>query len=42
MRITLALDDDLVARAQALTGLADMSSLVDQALRALVERNSAS
>jgi Arc/MetJ family transcription regulator len=41
MRITLALDDDLVARAQALTRLTDTSSLVHEALRALVERKSA-
>ena len=41
MRITLALDDDLVARAQAPTSLTDASSLVHEALRALVERKSA-
>ena len=41
MRTTLALDDDLVAKAQALTGLKEKSSLVREALTALVERESA-
>jgi Arc/MetJ family transcription regulator len=41
MRTTLALDDDLVADAQALTGLKEKSSLVREALRALIERESA-
>ena len=41
MRTTLALDDDLVARAQAFTGLKEKSSLVREALRALIERESA-
>jgi Arc/MetJ family transcription regulator len=41
MRTTLALDDDLVADAQALTGLKVKSSLVREALRALIERESA-
>jgi len=41
MRATLALDDELVARAQAVTGLKDMSSLVREALKALIERESA-
>jgi Arc/MetJ family transcription regulator len=41
MRTTLALDDDLVAKAQALTGLKEKSSLVGEALRALIERESA-
>lgn len=41
MRTTLALDDDLLARAQALTGLRAKASLVREALRALIERESA-
>ena len=38
MRTTLALDDDLLAKAQALTGLAEKTVLVREALRALIER----
>jgi len=41
MRTTLALDDELVARAQAFTGLKEKSSLVREALKALIERESA-
>jgi Arc/MetJ family transcription regulator len=41
MRTTLALDDDLVARAMALTGKVEKSALVREALRALIERESA-
>jgi Arc/MetJ family transcription regulator len=41
MRTTLALDDELVARAQAFTGLREKSALVREALRALIERESA-
>ena len=41
MRTTLALDDDLVAKAQALTGLREKSRLVREALKALIERESA-
>ena len=41
MRTTLALDDELVAKAQALTGLTENSSLVREALKALIERESA-
>ncbi len=41
MRTTLALDDDLVAEAQGLTGLREKSSLVREALKALIERESA-
>ncbi len=41
MRTTLALDDDLVAKAAALTGLSEKSSLVREALKALIERESA-
>jgi hypothetical protein len=38
MRTTLALDDELVAKAQAFTGLKEKSSLVREALKALIER----
>lgn len=41
MRTTLALDDDLVAEAQRLTGTTEKTALVRQALRALIERESA-
>ncbi|HEX4182139.1 MAG TPA: type II toxin-antitoxin system VapB family antitoxin [Caulobacteraceae bacterium] len=41
MRTTIALDDDLVARAQAFTGLKEKSSVVREALKALIERESA-
>lgn len=41
MRTTLALDDDLVREAQRLTGTTEKSALVRQALRALIERESA-
>ena len=41
MRTTLALDDDLLETAQALTGLKEKSGLVREALKALIERESA-
>jgi Arc/MetJ family transcription regulator len=41
MRTTLALDDELVAKAQLLTGLKEKSSLVREGLKALIERESA-
>lgn len=41
MRTTLALDDELLAKAQAYTGLHEKSALVREALRALIERESA-
>jgi len=41
MRTTLALDDDLLVKAQALTGVKEKSSLVREALKALIERESA-
>lgn len=41
MRTTLALDDDLLAKAQAFTGLNEKSALVREALRALIEREAA-
>jgi Arc/MetJ family transcription regulator len=41
MRTTIALDDELVAEAQDLTGLEEKSSLIHVALKALIERESA-
>ena len=41
MRTTLALDDELVAKAQAFTGVSEKSALVREALSALIERESA-
>lgn len=41
MRTTLALDDALLAKAQAYTGLAEKTALVREALKALIERESA-
>ncbi len=41
MRTTLALDDQLVAEAQRLTGTKEKSALVREALRALIQRESA-
>jgi Arc/MetJ family transcription regulator len=41
MRTTLALDDELLAKAQAFTGLTEKSALVREALKALIERESA-
>lgn len=41
MRTTIVLDDELLAKAQALTSLSEKSSLVKEALRALIERESA-
>ena len=41
MRTTLALDEELLTKAQALTGLKQKSSLVREALAALIERESA-
>ncbi len=41
MRTTLALDDDLLADAQRLTGTTEKTALVREALRALIERESA-
>jgi Arc/MetJ family transcription regulator len=41
MRTTIALDDELVARAQAFTGLKERSALIRAALTALIERESA-
>jgi Arc/MetJ family transcription regulator len=41
MRTTLALDDELIAKAQELTGVQEKSALVREALRALIQRESA-
>jgi Arc/MetJ family transcription regulator len=41
MRTTLALDDELLAKAQAFTGLKEKSALIRAALKALIERESA-
>jgi Arc/MetJ family transcription regulator len=41
MRTTVALDDDLVAKAQAFTGLQEKSALLREALKALIQRETA-
>ncbi len=41
MRTTIVLDDELLAKAQELTHLQEKSSLVKEALKALIERESA-
>jgi Arc/MetJ family transcription regulator len=41
MRTTVALDDDLVRTAQEFTGVAEKTALVREALKALIERESA-
>ncbi len=41
MRTTLAIDDELLAEAQAMTGLTNKSALVREALKALIEREAA-
>ena len=41
MRVTIALDDELVAEAQELTRLKEKSSLIREALKALIERETA-
>jgi Arc/MetJ family transcription regulator len=41
MRTTLALDDELLKKAQDFTGLKEKSALVREALKALIERESA-
>lgn len=38
MRTTVTLDDELVARAQELTGIAERSAVIREALRSLIER----
>ncbi len=41
MRTTIALDDDLLAKAESLTGLTEKATLIREALRALIQRESA-
>jgi len=41
MRTTVALDDDLVRTAQEFTGVAEKTVLLREALKALIERESA-
>jgi Arc/MetJ family transcription regulator len=41
MRTTIAIDDELFAKAQEYTGLKEKSALVREALKALVEREAA-
>ena len=41
MRTTLALDDELLSEAEAYTGIREKSALIREALRALIERESA-
>lgn len=41
MRTTLVIDDDLLAKAETLTGLNEKTALVREALKALIERESA-
>ena len=41
MQTTLTLDDDLLAAAERYIGLKEMSALVSEALRALIERECA-
>jgi Arc/MetJ family transcription regulator len=38
MQTTITLDDELLARAEQLTGLYETSALVGEALKALIER----
>jgi Arc/MetJ family transcription regulator len=41
MRTTLAIDDDLIRIAQEFTGVVEKTALVREALKALIERESA-
>lgn len=41
MRTTLALDDELLAKAEEFTGIHEKTALVREALKALIERESA-
>ena len=41
MRTTLALDDELLEQARSYTGLAKTTEIVQEALRALIQRESA-
>lgn len=41
MRVTINLDDELLAEAQRITGMEGQTSLIHEGLRALIERESA-
>jgi Arc/MetJ family transcription regulator len=41
MRTTLAIDDDLLAKAREFTGLTENAALVREALKALIQREAA-
>jgi len=41
MRTTIALDDELMAKAQEYTGLTEKSAIVREALKALIHREAA-
>lgn len=41
MRTTIVLDDELLARAQELTGIEEKGALVREALKSLIEREAA-
>jgi Arc/MetJ family transcription regulator len=41
MRTTIALDDDLIGKAQEYTGIQEKSALVREGLKALIQRESA-
>ena len=41
MRTTIVLDDDLVARAQEFTGIAEKTALVREALKRLIQQEAA-
>ena len=41
MRITITLDDELMAQAEEYTGLKKRSAILNEALRALIQRESA-
>jgi Arc/MetJ family transcription regulator len=41
MRTTIALDDDLIAKAQKLTGIEEKAALIREALKLLIARESA-
>ncbi len=41
MRTTITLDDDLLAKAQQMTGVAERGTLIHDGLRALIQREAA-
>jgi Arc/MetJ family transcription regulator len=41
MRATIVIDDELLTKAQACTGLSETAAVVHQALKALIEREAA-